>query len=118
MERSRVNHHPEPLPKGNTGVKRRSRNSCSARHKTEIKWWVSGFRGDPRNLPFRHLLLLRVTHCDQDHLISLNSGEAALLVDACALLLLAAQTMPQCQLKPEMAAVLTTVFEQFSGHTV
>jgi hypothetical protein len=39
-------------------------------------------------------------------------------VDACALLLLAAQTTAGCELKPEMAAVLRTVFEQFSGHTV
>ena len=39
-------------------------------------------------------------------------------MDACALLLLAAQTTPGCELKPEMAVVLRTVFEQFSGHTV
>ena len=34
------------------------------------------------------------------------------------LLLLAAQTTQGCELKPEMAVVLRTVFEQFSGHTV
>jgi hypothetical protein len=33
-------------------------------------------------------------------------------------LLLAAQTTPGCDLKPEMASVLRTVFEQFSSHTV
>ncbi|MEY2748221.1 MAG: hypothetical protein RLZZ168_237 [Cyanobacteriota bacterium] len=61
---------------------------------------------------------MHVTHCGDEHLISLSSDEAASLVDACALLLLAAQTTAGCELKPEMAAVLRTVFEQFSGHTV
>ena len=62
--------------------------------------------------------VLRVTHCEQEHLISLSSNEASALVDACALLLLAAQSVPGCQLKPEMAGVLATVYEQFSGHMV
>ena len=61
---------------------------------------------------------MHVTHCGDEHLISLSSNEAASLVDACALLLLASQTTAGCELKPEMAAVLRTVFEQFSGHTV
>jgi hypothetical protein len=61
---------------------------------------------------------LHVTHCGEEHLISLSSDEASSLVDACALLLLAAQTTSGCELKPEMAGVLRTVFEQFSGHTV
>jgi hypothetical protein len=60
---------------------------------------------------------VRVTHCGKDHLISLNTAEASALVDACALLLLASQSAPGCQLKPEMARVLATVFEQFSSHT-
>lgn len=60
---------------------------------------------------------MRVTHCGDDHLISLSSAEASALVDACALLLLAAQSVPDCQLKPEMAQVLATVFEQFSSHS-
>lgn len=63
-------------------------------------------------------MAVHVTHCGQEHLISLSSEEASALVDACALLLLAAQSVPGCQLKPEMAAVLGTVYEQFSGHMV
>mgnify|MGYP003347392371 CR=1 FL=1 len=63
-------------------------------------------------------IAVHVTHCGQEHLISLSSQEASALVDACALLLLAAQSVPGCQLKPEMAAVLATVYEQFSGHMV
>lgn len=61
---------------------------------------------------------MHVTHCGDEHLISLSSDEAASLVDACALLLLASQTTAGCELKPEMVAVLRTVFEQFSSHTV
>ena len=61
---------------------------------------------------------VHVTHCGQEHLISLSSKEASALVDACALLLLAAQSVPGCQLKPEMAGVLATVYEQFSSHMV
>ena len=61
---------------------------------------------------------MRVTHCGDEHLIQLSSAEAAQLVDACALLLLAAQSVPGCQLKPEMSAVLATVYEQFSSRIV
>ena len=60
---------------------------------------------------------MQVTHCGDEHLISLTTVEASALVDACALLLLAAQSVPDCQLRPEMARVLATVFEQFSSHT-
>ncbi|MEN9541124.1 MAG: hypothetical protein RLZZ459_1215, partial [Cyanobacteriota bacterium] len=49
-------------------------------------------------------------------LISLTTEEAASLVEACALLLLAANSVPDCQLRPEMASVLGGLYEQFSGH--
>lgn len=61
---------------------------------------------------------LHVTHCGDEHLISLSSLEASALVDACALLLLASNSTPGCKLKPEMAGVLQTVFEHFSSHVV
>ena len=61
---------------------------------------------------------VHVTHCGEEHLINLSSNEASALVDACALLLLAAQSVPGCQLKPEMSAVLATVYEQFSSRIV
>lgn len=64
------------------------------------------------------LVPLHVTHCGDEHLISLSSLEASALVDACALLLLASNSTAECRLKPEMAAVLQTVFEQFSEHVV
>ncbi len=59
---------------------------------------------------------MHVTHCADNHLISLNTEEAASLVEACALLLLAAHSVPDCQLRPEMASVLAGLYEQFSGH--
>ena len=61
---------------------------------------------------------MHVTHCGEEHLITLTSGEASSLVDACALLLVASQTTEGCELQPAMAAVLRTLFEQFSGHAV
>ena len=64
------------------------------------------------------LVPLHVTHCGDEHLISLSSLEASALVDAAALLLLASNSTAECRLKPEMASVLQTVFEQFSEHVV
>jgi hypothetical protein len=75
-------------------------------------------RLNERIVRYRVRFSLRVTHCGQEHLINLSSDEAHALVDACALLLLAAQSVPGCQLKPDMARVLATVYEQFSGHMV
>lgn len=57
---------------------------------------------------------MRVTHCGDEHLISLSSSEAAALVDACALLLLASQSTPGCALNEPMSQVLRSLFEQFS----
>jgi hypothetical protein len=64
----------------------------------------------------RSLHVVHVTHCADTHLISLSTEEAASLVEACALLLLAANSVPDCRLRPEMAVVLAGLYEQFSGH--
>ena len=61
---------------------------------------------------------MRVTHCEGEHLIQLSSAEAALLVDACALLLLASNSAPGCKLNNGMSQLLQTVFEQFSSQRV
>ena len=61
---------------------------------------------------------LRVTHCGEEHLIQLSSDEASTLVDACALLLLASQAAPGCQLNAGMSQLLQNLFEQFSSHSV
>jgi hypothetical protein len=39
-------------------------------------------------------------------------------VDACALLLLASRSAPGCALNHDMTALLQTLFEQFSSHSV
>lgn len=61
---------------------------------------------------------MHVTHCDDDHLIRLSSAEAVSLVDACALLLLAARSTPECQLNPAMSSLLLALFDQFSSYAV
>ena len=61
---------------------------------------------------------MHVTHCVEEHLLQLNSAEASTLVDACALLLLASRSAPGCALNQDMTALLQTLFEQFSSHSV
>lgn len=63
-------------------------------------------------------LALRVTHCGEEHLIQLTSAEAATLVDACALLLMASRSAPGCELNPTMTTLLHNLFEQFSSQSV
>jgi len=63
-------------------------------------------------------LALRVTHCGEEHLIQLTSAEAATLVDACALLLMASRSAPGCELNPTMTSLLHNLFEQFSSQSV
>lgn len=57
---------------------------------------------------------LRVTHLNQEHLISLSSQEAAGLVDACTLVLLAAKSTPGAKLPANVTRVLADVFENLS----
>ena len=61
---------------------------------------------------------MHITHCDGEHLIRLSDAEASALVDACALLLLAARSTPDGQLNSSMTELLCGLFEQFSGHSV
>ena len=57
---------------------------------------------------------MRVTHLENEHLISLNAQEASALVDACAMVLLAAQSVPDVSLPAEVSQVLAGVFEHLS----
>jgi hypothetical protein len=57
---------------------------------------------------------LRVTHLENEHLISLSSQEASALVDACAMVLLAAESVPEVSLPAEVSQVLAGVFEHLS----
>jgi len=54
---------------------------------------------------------MRITHCQGEHLIALTSPGASRLVDACALLVLAAESVPGSSLPPEMASVLSALFD-------
>jgi hypothetical protein len=54
---------------------------------------------------------MRITHADGEHLLALNEDEASVLVDACALLVLASQSEVEAKLPPEMASVLCQLFE-------
>lgn len=57
---------------------------------------------------------MQITHCHEEHLIRITNQEASLLVDACVLVILAAESVPQAGLKPEMAALLAGLFEHLS----
>jgi hypothetical protein len=57
---------------------------------------------------------LQITHCDDEHLIRLNQKEASLLVDACVMVILAAETAPETALRPDLAGLLATLFEHLS----
>ena len=54
---------------------------------------------------------MRITQCQGEHLIALTASEASRLVDACALLVLAAESVPQSNLPPEMATLLCELFD-------
>lgn len=54
---------------------------------------------------------MRITQYQGEHLIALTAPEAARLVDACALVVLAAESVPGSPLPPEMAALLCELFD-------
>jgi hypothetical protein len=54
---------------------------------------------------------MRFTHYQGEHLIALTAPEAARLVDACALLVLAAESVPGSPLPSEMATLLCELFD-------
>ena len=58
---------------------------------------------------------LRVTHLEDEHLISLSSQEASSLVDACAMVLIAAESVPEVALPAHVTTVLASVFEHLSA---
>jgi hypothetical protein len=58
---------------------------------------------------------LRVTHLEDEHLISLSSQEASALVDACAMVMVAAESVPEVVLPAHVTTVLASVFEHLSA---
>jgi hypothetical protein len=55
--------------------------------------------------------LMRITHSDGEHLILLSDAEAAALVEASALLVIASQSVAGAALPPRMATVLGQLFD-------
>jgi len=60
---------------------------------------------------------MRITRCNDEHLIALTASEASRLVDACALLALAFEAAPQAALPPEMATLLGQLFDGLKSAT-
>jgi len=54
---------------------------------------------------------MRITHSDGEHLLVLSDAEAAALVEASALLVLASQSIVGAVLPPRMATVLGQLFD-------
>ena len=54
---------------------------------------------------------MRISRSDGEHLVMLSDAEAAALVDATALLVVASQSVPGAALPPRMATVLGELFE-------
>ncbi len=54
---------------------------------------------------------MRITQCDDQCLVSLDRQEASRLMDACAMVVLAADSVPDVKLPAEMAALLCDLFE-------
>ena len=54
---------------------------------------------------------MRITHSDGEHLLVLSDAEAAALVEASALLVIASKSVAGAALPPRMATVLGQLFE-------
>ena len=54
---------------------------------------------------------MRIAHSDGEHLVVLSDAEAAALIDATALLVVASQSVAGAALPPRMATVLGQLFE-------
>ena len=54
---------------------------------------------------------MRIAHSDGEHLVVLSDAEAAALIDATPLLVVASQSVPGAALPPRMATVLGHLFD-------
>ncbi len=57
---------------------------------------------------------MQITHCDDAHLIRLSDREASLLVDACVMVVLAAESVPRGSLHPDLTNLLASLYEHLS----
>jgi hypothetical protein len=54
---------------------------------------------------------MRITQCDGEVLVTLSGPEASRLMDACALVVLAAESVPSVRLPTDLAGLLCDLFE-------
>ena len=83
--------------------------------------WVIGFSPQCVFLTTITMILvglMRITHSDGEHLILLSDAEAATLVEASALLVIASQSVAGAALPPRMATVLGQLFDCLNVSTV
>ena len=81
-----------------------------------IEWVASPERSMYRDVRIERRAM-RITHCEDQCLVALTTAEASRLVDACALLVLAAESVPQASLPPEMATLLGQLFDGLRATT-
>jgi len=55
--------------------------------------------------------IMRITQCDGEVLVALSGGEASRLMDACAMVVLAAESVPGVGLPSDLAVLLCDLFQ-------
>jgi hypothetical protein len=54
---------------------------------------------------------MRITQCGDEVVVALTGGEASRLMDACAMVVLAAESVPEVRLPADLAGLLCDLFE-------
>lgn len=54
---------------------------------------------------------MRITQCEGEVLVALNGREASRLMDACAMVVLAAESVPEVRLPQDLAVLLSDLFQ-------
>jgi hypothetical protein len=60
---------------------------------------------------------MRITPCGQQFVVTLEAQEASLLMDACAMVVMAAESVPEARLPADMAAMLGELFQGLRSGT-
>ncbi|MFY7915201.1 MAG: hypothetical protein ACOVPA_11110 [Rubrivivax sp.] len=54
---------------------------------------------------------MRITQCDDEVVVAFSGGEASRLMDACAMVVLAAESVPDVRLPADLAGLLCDLFD-------
>jgi len=60
---------------------------------------------------------MRITQCGEDVMVALGANEASRLMDACAMVVLAAESVPSGRLPADLAGLLCDLFEGLQAST-